>query len=131
MERLLRHVERTWQALPRHRDPVFARDGWRCRVPACSSRRDLHDHHVMYRSQGGSNDRSNRVPICAAHHHHGIHRGVIRAYGKADEGITWQIGSWRGRGPLMVLRDDVYVSADDRRTTPGVGSRAMDSRTPA
>jgi hypothetical protein len=120
MERLLRHVERTWQSLPRHRDPVFARDGWRCRVPGCSSRRNLHDHHVMFRSRGGSNDRSNRVSVCASHHHHGIHRGVVRAYGKADEAITWQIGLCRGHGPLMVLRDDAYVVTGRQEVTTGI-----------
>jgi hypothetical protein len=115
MERLLRHVEQTWQSLPRHRDPVFARDGWCCRVPACSSRRHLHDHHVIFRSQGGGNDRSNRVPVCAWHHHRAIHSNLIRAHGRADEGITWRIGLWRGRGPLMVLCDDTYVSIDERQ----------------
>ena len=44
-ERLLRHVITHWESTPRHHDPVFARDGWRCTVPACSSRRNLHDHH--------------------------------------------------------------------------------------
>jgi 5-methylcytosine-specific restriction endonuclease McrA len=68
-----------WEAYPRHSDPVFARDGWRCQVPACSSRRELQDHHITFRSRGGSHARSNRTAICAAHHHHGIHAGVIRA----------------------------------------------------
>src|SRR5262249_46493369 len=31
-------------------DPIFVRDGWRCSAPACSSRRNLEDHHVRYRS---------------------------------------------------------------------------------
>src|SRR3989442_1078912 len=63
-EKLLEHVCREWEAQPRHRDPVFARDGWRCAVPACTSRAHLHDHHILYRSAGGDNSRANRVAIC-------------------------------------------------------------------
>src|SRR6185436_18850232 len=81
LERLLAHALETWIALPRHRDPVFERDGWRCAVPACSARRALHDHHVVFRSQGGDNARDNRVTVCAAHHLHGIHEGRVRARG--------------------------------------------------
>src|SRR6266481_3839959 len=73
-EKVLEHVCGEWEAQPAHRDPVFARDGWRCAVPACTSRANLHDHHVVYRSRGGENTRDNRVAICAAHHLNGIHR---------------------------------------------------------
>ena len=68
LERLLRHVIAHWESAPRHPDPVFARDGWRCTVPACSSRRNLHDHHIRFRSRGGDNARDNRTTVCAAHH---------------------------------------------------------------
>jgi hypothetical protein len=124
MERLLRHVEQTWNALPRHRDPVFARDGWCCSVPACSSRRNLHDHHVNYRSHGGSNMLWNRMTVCPWHHHRGIHRCVIRARGRVGEGISWHIGLWRGHGPLMVTRDDVYVERGGDNAIEG-GLRTM------
>src|SRR5207245_1616073 len=50
-ERLLGHVQAEWTAQPRHRDPVFERDRWRCAVPACTSRRNLHDHHILFRSR--------------------------------------------------------------------------------
>ncbi|MGH7339948.1 MAG: HNH endonuclease signature motif containing protein, partial [Candidatus Rokuibacteriota bacterium] len=85
LERLLEHVIEEWEAQPRHRDPVFARDGWRCTVPACSSRRNLHDHHVLFRSRGGDNACANRISVCAAHHLHGIHAGVVRAWGEAPD----------------------------------------------
>ena len=44
---VLLHARDEWQRQPRHRDPIFERDGWRCAVPACSSRASLHDHHVI------------------------------------------------------------------------------------
>src|SRR5205823_1678966 len=74
LERLLRHATAEWERRPRHRDPIFERDGWRCAVPACTARASLRDHHVIYRSHGGDNARDNRVAICAAHHLNGIHR---------------------------------------------------------
>jgi hypothetical protein len=86
-ERLLWYVIASWESTPRHRDPIFARDGWRCTVPACSSRRSLHDHHLVFRSRGGGNARANRTTICAAHHLHGVHAGTIRASGEAPNGI--------------------------------------------
>jgi hypothetical protein len=109
LERLLTHVEETWRALPRHRDPVFERDRWRCAVPACSARRELHDHHVVFRSQGGDNARDNRVTVCAAHHHHGIHEGRIRARGRAPDAIVWELGVRPGRPPLLRLQGDRYL----------------------
>ena len=84
-ERMLRRVVTDWESEPRHSDPVFHRDGWRCAVPACSGRRNLHDHHIRFRSQGGGNERENRVTVCAAHHLHGIHAGHVRAHVRSEE----------------------------------------------
>src|SRR6266404_5803231 len=98
---LLTHVKTEWERLPRHRDPVFARDGWRCSVPACGSRRNLQDHHIIFRSRGGTNARTNRLTLCAGHHLHGIHDGWVRARGKAPAGIWWELGV-RGDGPPLL-----------------------------
>jgi hypothetical protein len=120
-ERILLAAQQAWQTAPEHRDPIFRRDNWQCRVPGCSSRRNLHDHHIVFRSQGGGNERPNRVSVCATHHHHGIHAGVIRAHGDADGEIHWQLGLPRssfngsngsnssGREPLLRTRNDVYA----------------------
>ena len=110
-ERLLLHVIAEWERRPRHRDPIFERDGWRCAVPACTARSSLHDHHVLYRSRGGDNARNNRVAICAAHHLNGIHRFRIRVTGVAPHDLTWTIGIRRGRPPLMVTHGDRYLEA--------------------
>ena len=52
--RMIDSFEETWDverdATWRRRYRIFERDGWRCRVPGCSSHRNLHAHHVIYRS---------------------------------------------------------------------------------
>jgi len=98
-----------WKSAPKHCDPVFERDGWRCAVPACSSRQNLHDHHVVFRSHGGGNGRDNRVTVCAAHHLHGIHAGVVRVEGKAPDGLLWELGCAAGKEPLMRMHGDSYT----------------------
>jgi len=89
--------------------PVFARDGWRCAVPACTARRNLHDHHLLYRSRGGGNARDNRITVCAWHHLRGIHQGRVRAWGTAPDVVTWELGARPGCEPLLRLRGDEYV----------------------
>jgi len=111
LERLLDHVHQEWSAQPGHRDPIFARDGWRCAVPACTSRRNLHDHHLLFRSRGGGNARDNRITVCAWHHLRGIHQGRVRAWGTAPDAITWQLGCRPGQPALLTLEGDRYVDA--------------------
>ena len=101
LERMLHHVVAYWESAPPHRDPVFARDGWRCTVPTCSSRRNLHDHHVLYRSRGGGDARANRTTVCAAHHLHGIHGGTIRVFGTAPSELHWELGLRSNAPPLL------------------------------
>ena len=109
LERLLRHATAEWERRPRHRDPIFERDGWRCAVLACTARASLQDHHVIYRSRGGDNARDNRVAICAAHHLNGVHRHRIRVSGVAPHDLTWEIGFRRGRAPLLRTHGDRYL----------------------
>ncbi len=66
--------------------PFLRAMAWRCTVPVCSSRRNLHDHHLRFRSRGGDNARDNRTTVCAAHHLHGIHDGTIHASCTAPHG---------------------------------------------
>jgi len=102
LERLLLRVITDWEAEPSHRDPVFARDAWRCTVPGCTSRRNLHDHHVRFRSRGGGNERGNRTTVCAAHHLHGIHAGLVKVTGTAPTALRWDL-------PLFSCIGDRYV----------------------
>jgi hypothetical protein len=113
-ERLLTTVMADWEALPRHHDPVFARDGWRCAVPGCSGRRNLHDHHLRFRSRGGGNELENRDTVCATHHLRGIHTGVIRAWGTAPAAVHWQLGVRSGAPPLLdYIGDRLRIGSTD------------------
>jgi hypothetical protein len=119
LARVLQHVITYWEATPRHRDPIFDRDGWRCAVPGCSSRRNLHDHHLHYRSRGGGNARANRVAVCAAHHLHGIHAGVVRASGTAPRDVEWQLGVRSGGPPLLSYVGDRRCPDERGKDAPG------------
>jgi hypothetical protein len=111
-ERVVAHALLEWTSAPKHRDPVFERDGFRCAVPGCRSRCNLHDHHLVFRSLGGDHARDNRITVCAAHHLHGIHAGIIRAEGRAPDRLEWEMGCAPGKRPLMRLHGDRYVDAD-------------------
>jgi len=105
LEALLDHVLESWwvaaygSAGPRAIPPdhrVLARDGYRCVVPGCSSFRNLHGHHMHFRSAGGSDDPSNIVTLCAPHHHRCVHAGTIRIRGAAPDGLRFEmpLGLW-------------------------------------
>ena len=82
---------------------VFERDGWRCTVPGCTSYRNLHDHHIQFRSAGGSDDLANRTTLCAWHHLRGVHAGVVRIRGLAPDGLRFELGVRSGRAPLVAF----------------------------
>ena len=94
---LLEDFVDTWdapEASPsRHADKIYAREGWRCFAPGCTSRKNLEDHHIQYRSRGGDlKDPSNRVCLCAFHHRRGEHGGLARCRGQAPLGVLWRLG---------------------------------------
>jgi hypothetical protein len=110
---VLAHVIAYWESAPKHRNPVYARDGWRCAAPGCSSRRNLHDHHIVFKSQLGGNERDNRITVCAWHHLRGIHAGTFKVAGRVSKGLVWEVGVRAGRPPLMRCAGDAYIDAVD------------------
>ena len=105
-EAMLDHALQEW--LPREKrrarkaEPVYARDGWRCTAPGCSSYRNLEDHHVIFRSRRGPHALWNRTTLCAWHHHRGVHAGRIRCTGTAPDGLRFELGLRAGKPPLLV-----------------------------
>jgi hypothetical protein len=105
-EALLDEALRSWtlrEPGARRPNPVIERDGYRCAVPGCSSRRNLQDHHIVFRSVGGSHAPWNRVTLCAFHHLRGVHSGRLGLRGQAPERLVFELG-------LRDRRDD----RDDR-----------------
>ncbi len=97
---LLEEFVDTWddeRRMPRRPgDEIYVRDGWRCAAPGCTSRRNLEDHHVRYRSRGGDDDPANRICLCRFHHQRGEHGGLASCRGRAPTGLLWRLGR---RGP--------------------------------
>jgi hypothetical protein len=94
LEAMLAHAVAAWQpekATPRDH-AVFERDGWRCTVPGCSSYRNLHAHHIVFRSAGGNDGPSNLTTLCAWHHLRGVHAGAVRSTGRAPDDLRFELG---------------------------------------
>jgi hypothetical protein len=117
---MFEHAHASWSVdVPReHR--VFQRDGWRCTVPGCSSYRNLHDHHIVFRSAGGSDELANRTTLCAFHHLRGVHAGRVGCRGSAPGGLAFELGLRPGREPLLRYAPGERVNA--RSASPGAGS---------
>lgn len=103
---LLDHAIACWtQRNPHERrpDPVVVRDGYRCAVPGCLSRRNLHDHHVIFRSHCGSDAFTNRITLCAFHHQRNVHSGLMRVWGRAPADLVFDLPLARYRSGDVVI----------------------------
>jgi len=60
---------------------VFERDRWTCRNPFCQSNKNLTVHHIIKRSQGGSDEVGNLITLCLDCHEkierHGLELRVV------------------------------------------------------
>ena len=106
------HFKRVWKAHrkrgigPRRRAVLLREDGL-CAVPGCS-RPAQHEHHMRYRSQGGSDDPTNLVGLCAMHHLRGVHGGWLTVAGCAGERLEWEFGDgerWITEGKVHPRRN--------------------------
>lgn len=99
LEAMLDHALVTWfEAGRRFKDDAdFERDGFRCTVPGCSGRRNLHSHHIRFRSAGGPDVPWNRTTLCAFHHERGVHAGRIGIRGRAPDELIYAlvVGTYR------------------------------------
>jgi hypothetical protein len=107
---MLEHALAAWGARDgelRCSHAIFARDGWRCVIPGCTSMRNLHVHHIAFRSAGSGDAPANRVTLCAFHHLRGVHAGSVRCTGSAPDALRIALGV-RPDGPSLAL----YASGD-------------------
>jgi hypothetical protein len=97
------HFVETWmgavQPARSRSQKVRDRDLGQCQVPGCSHRA-VHSHHIVLRSQGGSDDPENLVALCAFHHLRCIHGGYLRVVGTAPDRLRWFLNGkeWTGVG---------------------------------
>ncbi|MDQ7824283.1 MAG: hypothetical protein RDV48_15890 [Candidatus Eremiobacteraeota bacterium] len=91
IEALLDSFLETWD-LPEKRDihsRTLARDNYQCQAPGCRCRRNLHSHHIIFRSHGGSDKLHNRIALCFAHHLRCLHEGHLKIRGTAPHHLTF------------------------------------------
>ena len=114
--RIAEHFLEVWKAALEEpntaRKRVLERDLGLCQVWGCT-RAAVHVHHIQFRSAGGSDDPTNLVSLCAAHHLQCVHNGWIRVRGKAPDGLYWELGVRPGRAPLVVV-EPATASAETR-----------------
>ncbi len=105
-EVMMDHVLDAWgaDAKVKREHRIMARDGWRCAVPTCTSRRELHVHHIVPRSQGGGDEETNLITLCVAHHLRGVHGGTLEITGKAPDQLLFKLGTRPDGPPLAVYR---------------------------
>ena len=71
------HHETTASMRPSMRRAVLARDDG-CTIDGCTSTYRLEAHHIVPRSQGGTNTPENLATLCWYHHHVSVHRRGMR-----------------------------------------------------
>jgi hypothetical protein len=76
---------RAWEPLGFARLADYARER-----PGLSARE-------LFRSAGGSDEPSNLVTLCAAHHQRGVHAGLIRIAGRAPDRLVFELPLGRFR----------------------------------
>jgi hypothetical protein len=97
LEGLLDHAIATWISLAKPGHEIFERDRWLCTAPACSARRNLHRHHIVYRSHEGRDDAWNLTTLCAWHHQHGAHGTGLEIRGLAADDLVFELPVGRFR----------------------------------
>ena len=96
---------------------VYERERFRCASPVCSNR-DLTPHHLVFRSHGGGEERSNILGLCLRCHLDLLHQGRLRAAPPADD-VRWTLGreGWltvQGRTVAQVASDGDWSVAPAR-----------------
>ncbi len=104
----LGHGGQETQRQSRVRRQALERAGYRCEAPGCACRTNLHVHHIVRRSQGGSDDLSNLCVVCVSHHLRHLHGGTMSVDGDSPYDRIWEIGLRDGR-PWRIYCDDCVV----------------------
>ena len=88
------------------RDEVMVRDRLRCRF--CGSRRELHLHHISYRSEGVDHSPHNLITLCR--HHHEVVHSDKRRWQRICRAYIWRIYV-EGRPMFLLALDREFNDA--------------------
>ncbi|MCP5070159.1 MAG: HNH endonuclease, partial [bacterium] len=118
-EAMLAHALASWEVedpwlkrnMSRKHRAVLDRDDWRCVFPGCASQKNLHVHHIRFRSAGGGDQPENLTTLCAFHHLRGVHGGTVGVSGSAPDGLEFALGLRAGLAPLARYRSGDRVVA--------------------
>ena len=109
---------------------VLHRDDLTCANPGCGRRRNLHAHHIAFRSNGGRTVLANEVTLCDMCHAL-VHKGLLDVTGSPATGLTW---TPRPSAPGAETRDRQVLHAElrvlARSLSPHQESTMVDSVTP-
>jgi len=89
---------------------VYLRDRWRCASPVCSSH-NVTPHHIVFRSHGGSEERSNLISLCERCHLELVHQHKLNVSGHAPHGLSWRARTWASTGAAVDLETDDQAAA--------------------
>jgi len=96
---------------------ILKRDHFTCQAPGCKCRRNLHVHHIIWRSKGGGDWHFNLLTLCKVHHKHILHDLMaLKIEGTAPDNLTFTFGanSSNVEGPFMIYRNGRKVLAAER-----------------
>ncbi|MDQ7823965.1 MAG: HNH endonuclease signature motif containing protein [Candidatus Eremiobacteraeota bacterium] len=95
-----------------HHHKILKRDRFKCQTPGCRCRRGLHVHHIIRRSQGGTDDEWNLIVLCEACHLHLLHGlRTLTVKGRAPYELTFTFGSPSEGTPFLVYEKGVRRGA--------------------
>jgi hypothetical protein len=75
----------------------------------------LQEHHIRFRSAGGSDDLANRVSLCVGHHLGLLHEGKVRCSGRAPAELKWDLGVARGVESFLVYEGETRIGGSATR----------------
>jgi hypothetical protein len=109
---LRRFAETHWNdevAALMRRHEVQELAGWLCASPHCRARSRFEEHHVVWRSRGGSDERENLANECWGCHHRLIHENRMTVTGKAPDDLLHVLGTGARR---QAYRNEMRVPLD-------------------
>ncbi|MDB4960161.1 MAG: hypothetical protein JWP01_160 [Myxococcales bacterium] len=123
-------LERLVPAIPKPtKRKALVRAMFACEVPGCRSKKHLDCHHIVFRSQGGSNKLSNIVILCSGHHQQ-LHEGRLCIAGRSPDGLVFEFRrDWDGgvHRTMTTIPDDVFV--EDTEVSPAGTDRTVPAGT--